>query len=249
MSDQELAGVTALVTGASRGFGRGVATALSGAGARVVGVARDRAALAELRTELGGSFTAVAADAADPVVAGQLMDTYRPGVLVLNAGATPLPRPIQYHTWQTFSRNWEVDVQHVFHWIREALLAPMAPGSTVVTLSSGAALRGSPLSGGYAGAKAAIRWLTGYAAEEAARAGLGIRFVSLLPQLTPATDLGAVFAAAYAARRRAAARLAAPGGSPLTADQVGQAITDLVTGPDPDQNAYLLTAAGLRPLA
>ena len=44
MSDQELAGVTALVTGASRGFGRGVATALSGAGARVVGVARDRAA-------------------------------------------------------------------------------------------------------------------------------------------------------------------------------------------------------------
>ena len=256
MSDQELAGVTALVTGASRGFGRGVATALSSAGARVVGVARDRAALAELRTEIGGSFTAVAADAADPVVAGQLMDTYRPGVLVLNAGATPLPRPIQYHTWQTFSRNWEVDVQHVFHWTREALLAPLAPGSTVVTLSSGAALRGSPLSGGYAGAKAAIRWLTGYAAEESARAGLGIRFVSLLPQLTPATDLGAVFAAAYAARQSGgpagaggpAGGPAGPGGSPLTADQVGQAVTELVTGPGPDQDAYLLTAAGLRPL-
>ena len=89
----------------------------------------------------------------------------------------------------------------MFNWTREALLAPLAPGSTVITLSSGAALRGSPLSGGYAGAKAAIRFLTAYAAEESARAGLGIRFVSLLPQLTPATALGAVFATAYAARQ------------------------------------------------
>jgi NAD(P)-dependent dehydrogenase (short-subunit alcohol dehydrogenase family) len=117
---------TALVTGASRGFGRGIATALSRAGARVVGVARDRAALDELSAELGGSFTAVAADAADPLVAGRLTDTYRPGILVLNAGATPLPRPIQHHTWQTFSSNWDVDVQHAFHWTREALLAPLA---------------------------------------------------------------------------------------------------------------------------
>ena len=170
-----LSGTSAVVTGASRGFGRGIATALSGAGARVVGVARDGGALDKLRAELGESFTPVPADAADPMVAGALIDTYRPGVLVLNAGATPLPRPIQHHTWESFSRNWEVDVAHVFHWTREALLAPLAPGSTVVTLSSGAALFGSPLSGGYAGAKAAIRWLTAYAADESRRAGLGIR--------------------------------------------------------------------------
>ena len=190
----------------------------------------------------------MAADAADPVVAGQLIDTYRPGVLVLNAGATPLPRPIQHHTWETFSRNWDVDVQHVFHWTREALLAPLAPGSTVVTLSSGAALRGSPLSGGYAGAKAAIRWLTGYAAAESEREGLGIRFVSVLPQLTPATALGAVFAAAYAAREGAAAAARSGPGPALTPEQVGQAVFDLVTGPGHDQDAYLLTAAGLSPL-
>jgi hypothetical protein len=30
--------------------------------------------------------------------------------------------------------------------------------------------------------------------------------------------------------------------------QVGQAVTGLVTGPGPDQDAYLVTAAGLRPL-
>jgi NAD(P)-dependent dehydrogenase (short-subunit alcohol dehydrogenase family) len=237
MSEKELAGTTALVTGASRGFGRGIATALSEAGAQVVGVARDRGPLEELLAELGESFAAVPADAADPVVAGELIDKYRPAILVLNAGATPLPRPIQHHTWQTFSRNWEVDVAHVFHWVREALLAPLEPGSTVVTLSSGAALFGSPLSGGYAGAKAAIRFLTAYAAKESQRAGLGIRFVSLLPQLTPATDLGAVFAAAYG-----------PGGPPLTPEQVGQAVTGLVTSDAHDQVAYLVTPAGLRPL-
>src|SRR5215475_5184769 len=45
----ELSGTTALVTGASRGFGRGIAAALSKAGARVTGVARDRGPLEELR--------------------------------------------------------------------------------------------------------------------------------------------------------------------------------------------------------
>ena len=245
MADQELAGTTALVTGASRGFGRGIAAALAGAGAQVVGVARDRGPLDDVAAELGGSFTAVAADAADPMVAGRLVDAYRPGVLVLNAGATPLPRPVQYHTWQTFSRNWDVDVQHVFHWTREALLAPLAPGSTVIALSSAAALRGSPLSGGYAGAKAAIRWLTAYAAAESAREKFGITFVSLLPQLTPATALGAVYATAYAERPD----VPMPPGPPLTPEQAGQAVTSLVTGPGPDQDAYLLTAAGLRPLA
>ncbi len=198
------------------------------------------------------------ADAADPVAAGQLIDTYRPSILVLNAGATPLPRPIQHHTWQTFSRNWEVDVAHAFHWTREALLAPLAPGSSVITLSSGAALRGSPLSGGYAGAKAAIRWLTSYAAEESGRDKLGIRFVSMLPQLTPATALGAVFAAAYAARQDPAGQDTAGQDPPVrtppsaprpsTPDQVGQAVIDLVTAEALEENAYLLTTAGLRPL-
>ena len=111
-------------------------------------------------------------------------------------------------------------------------------------MSSGAALRGSPLSGGYAGAKAAIRWLTAYAAAESDREKLGIRFVSLLPQLTPATELGAIYAAAYATRPD----VDVPPGPPLTPEQAGQAIIGLVGGPGPDQHAYLLTTAGLRPL-
>jgi NAD(P)-dependent dehydrogenase (short-subunit alcohol dehydrogenase family) len=39
MTSRELSGTTAVVTGASRGFGRGIAIALSQAGVQVVGVA------------------------------------------------------------------------------------------------------------------------------------------------------------------------------------------------------------------
>jgi NADP-dependent 3-hydroxy acid dehydrogenase YdfG len=73
MPENEITGAAALVTGASRGFGSGIATALSKAGANVVGVARDRGPLEEMRAQLGESFTAVPADAADPVVAGHLL--------------------------------------------------------------------------------------------------------------------------------------------------------------------------------
>jgi NAD(P)-dependent dehydrogenase (short-subunit alcohol dehydrogenase family) len=89
MPTQELSGTTALVTGASRGFGRAIALALARHGAYVVGVARDRARLEELHAQIGDTFTPVPADATDPVVAGQLLDKHRPRTLVLNAGATP----------------------------------------------------------------------------------------------------------------------------------------------------------------
>jgi NAD(P)-dependent dehydrogenase (short-subunit alcohol dehydrogenase family) len=237
MSAQELSGTTALVTGASRGFGRGIATALSRAGAHVVGVARNRAPLEELRAQLGGGFTPVVADAADPVVAGQLIDAYHPRTLVLHR-----------QTWQTFSRNWEVDVQHAFHWTREALLRPLDPGSVVIALSSGAALRGSPLSGGYAGAKATIRFLTAYAADESERAALGIRFISVLPQLTSATGLGATAVAAYAAREGVdAATYQESLGPALIPEQAGQEIAGLAAGSGYNERAYVLTSAGLRP--
>jgi NAD(P)-dependent dehydrogenase (short-subunit alcohol dehydrogenase family) len=245
-----LSGSRALVTGASRGFGRGIATALAREGAAVTGVARDRDRLAELAREIGGSFTPVAADATDPVVAGQLIDQVVPGVLVLNAGTAPLSRPLHQHTWESFSRPWEVDVRHAFYWSREALLRPLAPGSVVIVMSSGAALAGSPLSGGYAGAKGMVRFIAAYAAAESERQALGIRFVSVLPQLTPATDLGAAAVAAYAAREgQTAEEFAASRGPALSVGQVGQAVVELVTDPGLDQASYLLAARGLSPLS
>ena len=245
----DLSGTTALVTGASRGFGRAIATALFEAGATVVGVTRDGARLAELRAQLDDAFVPYVADAADPVVAGQLIDAYHPKTLVLNAGATTVMRPIQHHTWETFSRNWEVDVKHVFHWVREALLRPLEPGSAVVALSSAAAIRGAPVVGGYAGAKAANRFITAYAAAESTRAELDIRFRSLLPTLTPATDLGASAVAGFAALHGVDAdTFTARLGTLLTAEQVARAVVDLTTDASFDRDAYLLTPAGLNPV-
>lgn len=185
MAWTELSGTTAVVTGATRGFGRSTAVALHEAGADVVAVARNAEQLSRLRSALGGSLTVVAADAADPVVAGTIVERYRPRTLVLNAGAAPLMRPIQHQTWQTFSRNWEMDVAQAFHWIREALLLPLPAQSTVIAMSSGAALFGSPLSGGYAGAKATVRFICGYAGEESRRAGLGITVHLRPPRADP----------------------------------------------------------------
>jgi NAD(P)-dependent dehydrogenase (short-subunit alcohol dehydrogenase family) len=245
-----LAGATAIVTGASRGFGRAIAATLSAAGARVVGVARSSAQLDELRAELGDTFTPVAADAADPDVARRLIDEHRPRTLVLCAGAAPHISPLSEQSWQTFSKNWNVDVAQAFYWIREALRRPLAPGSSVIAISSGAAVNGSPLSGGYAGAKATVRFIASYAAIESQRAGLGIDFVSVLPQLTPATDLGAPAVAAYAAWEGVDVDTFLKHRGPvLTPDQAGKSVMELATGGHPDHLAYMLSAAGLSPLA
>jgi NAD(P)-dependent dehydrogenase (short-subunit alcohol dehydrogenase family) len=192
---------TAVVTGAGRGFGAAIAAALVGRGHRVVGVARSAAALVDVGRELGPAFVPVVADATAAETAAALIEQYRPTLLVLNAGAVPGIGPVHEQTWESFSRNWQVDTQHAFHWIGAALRHPLSPGSLVVAMSSGAAVGGSPLSGGYSGAKAMIRFLAGYGAEESRRAGLGIGFATVLPQLTPATALGASGVAAYAARQ------------------------------------------------
>jgi NAD(P)-dependent dehydrogenase (short-subunit alcohol dehydrogenase family) len=245
-----LVGTTAIVTGASRGFGRAIAAALSAAGALVVGVARTPSDLDEVREELGDTFTAVAADATDPETAGRLLDEYRPRTLVVCAGAAPQLSPLQDQSWESFSRNWNVDVAQAFHWTRYALQRPLPPGSSVIVMSSGAAVNGSPLSGGYAGAKATVRFIAGYAAGESDRAGLGISFVSVLPRLTPVTDLGAKAVAAYAERQGVDVETFVQSSGPvLTAGQVGKSILEIAGGDTRDHGAYLLTSAGLSPLA
>jgi NAD(P)-dependent dehydrogenase (short-subunit alcohol dehydrogenase family) len=245
-----LSGTTAIVTGASRGFGRGIATALVAAGAHVVGVARSREHLDEVADALGVGFTAVAADAAEPATASRLIAEHRPRTLVLAAGASPHISPLSEQSWQTFSTNWNVDVAQAFHWTHESLRSPLAPGSSVIVISSGAAINGSPLSGGYAGAKATVRFITNYAAVESQRAGLGIDFVSVLPQLTPATDLGAPAVAAYAAWEGVDVDTFLKNRGPvLTPEQAGKSVVELATGGHRDHHAYMLSAAGLSPLA
>ena len=140
------------------------------------------------------------ADAADATVAWSLLDQYEPEVLILVAGANPVMRPLQHQTWETFSVNWHTDVKIAFTWLREALLKPLPPGSRVVVVSSGAAINGSPASGGYAGAKATQRFIAGYAQEESRRAGLDITVTAVMPRMTPFGEVGRRGVRAYAAR-------------------------------------------------
>jgi NAD(P)-dependent dehydrogenase (short-subunit alcohol dehydrogenase family) len=245
----DLTGRTAVVAGASRGLGRGIARALAAAGAQVVAVARNGPALDELAATSTNIKTEVA-DAASEAVAWRLIDAYEPDILVLVAGASPVMLPLQHQTWETFSVNWDADVKMTFGWLREALLRPLRPGSTVVVVSSGAAVNGSPASGGYAGAKATQRFIADYARDEARRAGLGLTITAVLPRMTPAGAVGRSGIRAYAARdglteQEYLAKL----GEPLTDQGAGSAVAELI-GMDPAAVApsYLLTAGGLKPL-
>src|SRR5262249_48644278 len=184
----DLSNTTTIVVGASRGLGLGIATAFAEAGAPTVAVSRTAAEFPE-PVDGSGTIQAEIADAGEAGVAAGLLERYEPQVVVLVAGASPHMLPLQEQTWETFSVNWETDVRIAFQWLREALLKPLAPGSRVIVFSSGAAIQGSPLSGGYAGAKATQRFITAYAQDEAERAGLDISFTALLPRITPLTAL------------------------------------------------------------
>jgi len=245
----DLSGRTTVVVGASRGLGRGIATAFAEAGAPVVAVARTGAALAELAATNPNIRTEVA-DAADEGVAWNLLDQYDPEVVILLAGANPVMRPLQHQTWETFSVNWHTDVKIAFTWLREALLKPLPPGSRVVVVSSGAAINGSPASGGYAGSKATQRFLAGYAHEESHRAGLDITVTAVMPRMTPLGDVGKRGVRAYAARNgQTEQEYLKQLGEPLSPEQAGSALVDLIRA-DPATTApgYLLTAAGLQEL-
>ena len=244
----DLSDQTTIVVGASRGLGRGIALALAEAGAAVVAVARTEAALAQLTGGNGDRrITAETADATDPAAASELLARHDPDVLVIVAGATPSHSPLQDQTWEGFSVNWHADVQIAFRWLGAALRKPLRPGSRVIVISSGAALHGSPLSGGYAGAKATERFMTAYAQDEARRAGLEITFTAVLPRLTPLTDLGRPAVRAYAERNgQSEAEYVERFGEPLSPEAAGAAVIELLGTDPPAVGAdYLLTGAGL----
>lgn len=242
-------GETAMVIGASRGLGRGIATALAQTGRPVIALARNETALAELAATVPGIESEVA-DAGDPSSAGRLIDRYEPQTVIVVAGARPLMRALQHQTWETFSANWNTDVRIAFHWVREALLRPLRAGGKVIIISSGAAVAGSPLGGGYAGAKATQRFIAAYAQDEANRAGLNLTFTAVLPQITSATELGRPAVQAYAARLgKSEEEYLAQFGEILTPEAAGRTVAELA---DADASglalAYRLTSAGLQPL-
>lgn len=91
--DLELAGKTAIVTGASRGIGRGIALALAGEGMHLVLAARDRAALQAVAEACGGEVLVHAGDLREPEEPARLAAAAAArfggiDLVVGNAGAT-----------------------------------------------------------------------------------------------------------------------------------------------------------------
>ena len=188
----------AVVTGGSRGLGRGIVNALAAEGAEVWAVARNEDGLLDLEWDVA-SVQTLAMDVSEPHTASRVFAAAKPDILVLNAGAQAHMAPIHEQNWEQFNFNWETDVKSTFLFGKQALQAPMPPGSQVVTISSGAALFGSPASGGYAGAKRTQWFLSEYFQKESDALHLDIRFTAVLPkQMFGSTELGHHASSGYA---------------------------------------------------
>src|ERR1700726_4509588 len=186
-----------VVTGGSRGLGLGLVEALVARGARVAVVARDADALESLRARLG--VATISADVTDETAAHRILAEVRPDILALNAGAKPRMGRLDQISWADFTATWETDVKAGLYWLQAALRLPLKPGSRVLVGSSGAAENGSPLSGGYAGAKRMLWIMAKYANGVAKEKGLGVRFQAIVPlQIIGGTGVGDEASSAYA---------------------------------------------------
>ena len=192
-----LANKNVVVTGGSRGLGLGIVEALVEQDAHVHVVARDQAGLDEVRGRLGVEVSA--ADITDRAAANRIVAEVRPDILILNAGALPPMARIDEIDWDDFARTWNTDVKGTLFWLQAALNLPLAPGSRVLIGSSGAAEQGSPMSGGYGGAKR-MQWLMAkYANGVSDQKKLGISIQAIVPrQMVRGTGVGGAGSSAYA---------------------------------------------------
>lgn len=184
-----LTGKTMVVIGGSRGVGRRIVEAGVRNGARVLAAARQETPLRQLAEEIAGAKV-LALDATDEGAPAKVFDALAPDIVVVSAGAFPPAAPLHEQSWQEFAVNWETDVKIAFHFCKAALTRPLPAGSSIILVSSGAALAGSPISGGYAGAKRTQLFIANYAQKESDRFGLGLCFMALAPRIMPDTELG-----------------------------------------------------------
>src|SRR6267378_4463762 len=191
---KQLAGKTALVTGASRGIGRASALALTRMGAQVLvhyssGVKEAEAVVAEIR-QAGGRADAVAADLAAPDGAHQLAKQVRAvvgdrlDILVANAGISK-SATLEDTTVEDFDRLFAVNVRAPFFLVQQ-LLPILGNGSSVVLLSSLAAHASVGTLAAYAATKGAIDTLVKHFAS--ALGSRGIRVNAVAPGVVP-TDM------------------------------------------------------------
>lgn len=241
-----LTGKNMVVIGGSRGVGRRIVEAAIRNGARVLAVARQEGALRQLAQEVSDAEV-LSLDATDEGAPAKVFDVLRPDILVLCAGAFPPAAPLHEQSWQEFAVNWETDVKITFHFCKAALLRPLPAGSSVILISSGAALAGSPNSGGYAGAKRTQLFIANYSQKESDRLGLGLRFMTLAPRIMPDTELGKHAVAGYSRYLGiSTADFIQSMASPPTSSDVATGVIELLTNPDQSKGkAFIVSGKGL----
>jgi 7-alpha-hydroxysteroid dehydrogenase len=173
----KLDGQVALVTGASRGIGRGIAVGFAQAGAHVVGAARTEETLAEMVDEvkgLGRRALGLPCDvndvqSLDALVQKTLDEFGRIDVLVNNAGGTP-PTPLLQLEDQAFEEAFHFNVTTAMHLSREVVrhMIERGEGGSIVNISSGLAHLVEPGFVAYGTAKAALSHMTRLMAHELA---------------------------------------------------------------------------------
>ena len=163
-----LQGKIALVTGASRGLGEGVARALAADGAAVMLLARNGDLAQQVASEIvagGGEAEALACDVSDyPSVERAVADTrQRLGgldILLNNAGVIEPIAEIAASDPAIWARSIQINLIGAYYVVRAVLDGMLQGGGTIINVSSGAAYR--PLEGwsSYCAGKAGLAMLT-----------------------------------------------------------------------------------------
>jgi len=181
----DLAGRTALVTGAGNGLGRAIALALAGAGARVILVGRTERTLREtaaLLTDEKQARVAVA-DVSSPEAVDALHDALVGediGLLVNNAGIGGPVKPVTDIAPAEWDEVFAANVRSVYLMCRAFLPAMYLRGSgDVINIASVTGKRPLARRTPYAASKMAVLGLTRTLAFEAGP--LGVRVNSLSP--------------------------------------------------------------------
>ncbi len=189
---------TVVVTGASAGVGRAIATRFGRAGANVGLLARDGDALSEVKREiedLGGTAVVAAVDVSDADAVFDAADKIAERLgsidIWINDAMVTVFAPVWDITPAEFRRVTEVTYLGVVHGTMAALRHMRRGGcGTIIQIGSALAYRGIPLQSAYCGSKHAIRGFTDSLRTELIHAGSPIRITIMeLPAVnTPQFD-------------------------------------------------------------
>jgi len=152
--------------------------------------------------------------------------------------------------WESFSAAWNSDLKMSFHFVKQAFALPLRRGSTVVMVSSGAAVNGSPLSGEYAGAKR-MQWLLAGYAQKQSDERRNICTIAVLPtQLIQGSAIAARASKAYGALAGISAEeYMQRSPVPLTDEKVAAAIVGALRGGlAVGTSAIAVSGSGVEPL-